>query len=1069
MPIFDGLTNNRIMSKSLFIILFIGLLGFAAQAQQSLLRYPAIDPSGENIAFSFQGDIWIMNLSNHIPIRLSIHPAYDSNPHWSPDGKMIAFSSKRYGSEDVFVMNADGSGLKRLTYHPSNDKVVSWNTKDRIVFETRRIDAQIERNQELFFVSPKGGEAQALFEALGSDAIESPDGKKVAFVRGSCRITRQAYQGSANRDIWLYDKEKKSYTQLTTDDYNQFQPQWKNNDELLFISSNGSHIYQLMSLSIKQDKAEIQAKPYTKFKDFGLRYYQYSAKSKLAILESGKQVFLLNTESKKLTPIDIQIDMEGRKNNMEHKTYKGAVNSFQVSPNGKYLASAIHGNIYITQAKDKDNFTKTLTNDSYNNSKPVWLNDSAILFISDRKGQKDIYLIQSADKEQSNLFKSLKLNTTNISKTPEDEQEIVLSNKRDQLAYLSGHIKLMVAHIDKNGNLSQKKEMLNTWDTPSDVCWSPDDKYLAYTLSDLDFNSEIYIQPVDKSLEPVNVSMHPRSDGQASWSPDGKKLVFTSIRNHGNYDIWYVWLQKKDWQKTMDEWKQEDDEDADKKDEDIEVIIDFDQIHQRLYQLTSLPGDENRPIFSKDGKSIYFNSNSNKKGKTDLYKISWDRKDIKEITKGGQAGRAMQLSADGKYIYLLKKGSKTARLKLSNDKIENIAINAQADINHQELNEQVFADAWEIINNGFYDPNFHGRDWEKLGKQYQPIILSASTDKDFQDIFNWMLGELNASHMGYRGPTDNTGTKDKTGLLGIDYQAQDNGLLITKVLVNSPADKEESQLLKGDIITQIDGTGLNKNTNLYQLLQNKVNQAVVLQINRNGSNKEVIIRPTSSLNNQKYEDWVHFNRKLVDEYSNNKLGYLHIKAMGWTSFEQFERDIMAAGYGKEGILIDVRFNGGGWTTDYLMAVLSVKQHAYTIPRGATDNLEKNHLQFREHYAFGERLPFASWTKPSIALCNQNSYSNAEIFSHAYQGNGLGTLVGTPTFGAVISTSGRGLMNGGYIRLPFRAWYAKATDKNMELNPAVPDVIVDILPDSRAKGKDEQLQEAVKILLQQIEK
>ncbi len=1013
-----------------------------------------------------------MNLANEIPQRLTIHAAYDSYPTWSPDGKMIAFSSNRYGSEDVFVMHNNGSGLKRLTFHPSSDKVNSWNLDNRIVFESRRIQAQVERDNELFYISPKGGSPEKLMDALGSYAVESPDGKQVAFVRGSCRITRQAYQGSANRDIWLFNKSDKTYSQLTSEDFNQFQPIWKKNNELLFISSNGANIYQLKSMKIADKMADISEKPLTNFKDFGLRYFCYSSVTNAVLMESGGQLFLLNSKGQK--EINISIDIESRTNNLEHKTYQGDVRAFSISPNGKYLATSIHGNIFITQAKTKDNFTKSLTNDIFNNRDPEWLNDSTILFISDKEGQKDIFLIKSTDANQSDLFKSLKHKITNITNSPENEHHISISNKGDKVAYIIGYGKLVTANVDTNGKISKQNVLLDSWAEPGGICWSPDDKYLAYSKTNLDFNSEIYIQASDNSGKPVNVSMHPRNDGSPSWSPDGSKLLFSSIRNYGNYDIWYVWLQKKDWEKTMDEWKLnedeagDDDKKKDKKDKEITVKIDFDNIYQRLYQLTSLPGNETQALFSKDGKTIYFNSNSNEKGKNDLYKINWDKKDIKELTKDGKAGNGMMLSPDGKYIYMVAKGGKPSRLEIANDKVENISIKAFADVNHQAQREQVFNEGWEVINNGFYDPNFHGRDWQELKRLYKPIILKTSTNKDFNDIFNWMLGELNASHMGLQGPRSKNKIKEKTALLGIDYKKQKDGLIISKILAESPADKEESNLMLGDLITHIDGVELVNEENIYQHLSNKANQAIILNIERNGTSKEIIIRPISSLSKQKYKDWVQFNSNLVDEYSNGKLGYLHIKAMGWTSFEKFERDLMAAAYEKEGILIDVRYNGGGWTTDYLMAVLNVKQHAYTIPRGATDNLEKNHKDYREHYAFGERLPFAAWTKPSIALCNQNSYSNAEIFSHAYKSNQLGTLVGTPTFGAVISTSGRSLVDGSFIRLPFRGWYVKSTDENMELIPAVPDVIIDIKPDSRAKGKDEQLEKAVQLLLKQLQ-
>lgn len=1054
--------------KVKFFTLILLLLSSFAFSQQSLVRYPAIDASGQNIAFSYQGDIWVMNLETKTPIRITLHEAYDSYPTWSPDGKMIAFSSSRFGSLDVFVVNKDGSNLKRLTFHPSNDKVNSWNLENRIIFETRHIDAQVERDNELYVISPIGGNAEKLMESFGSDAIESPDGKNVAFVRGSCRITRQAYQGAANRDIWLFNKYTKEYTQLTTEDYNQFQPKWKSNNELYYISSNGSKIYQLMNLNIASPNTKTP--PLTQFKDFGLRYIDYSANSGSCIMESGDQV-MIYSKNNQITAIPISITLEGRKNNKEHKVYQGDVRGFAVSPNGKYIATSIHGNIYLSQTKAKDNYTKSLTNDSHNNKSPKWLNDTTLVFISDKNGSKNIFMMRSADEEQSNLFKTLKYETLEITNTKENQKGVSISNNGERIAYVESYGKLVVADISEKGKLSNSIVLQDSWAAPSSITWSPDDKYLAYSLSNLDFNKEIFIQEAKDGAKAVNISMHPRTDASPSWSPDGSKLLFSSIRNYGNYDIWYVWLKKEDWEKSLDEWKMEDDgskEKSKKKDKkEIVVEIDFEDIHQRLYQLTSLPGNESQALFSKDGKTIYFTSNSNENGKTDLYKINWDKKGIKGLTKGGKAGYGMQLSRDGKYVYMVKRGGKPARLKTSGDKIENIAVKARADINKLEQNKQVFKEGWDAINDGFYDPNFHNNDWKKLGDSYKPLALKASTDEDFRDMFNWLLGEVNASHMGMSGPRTKSKTKEKTALLGIDFITDKKGIKITKILKDSPADKKNSKLKVNDIISHVDGVSLADGVNLYEQLANKVNEPCILQVLRNGAEKEIIIRPTGSLYNHKYNDWVNFNTELVDKYSNGKLGYLHIRAMGWASFEKFERDLMAAGYGKEGIVIDVRFNGGGWTTDYLMAVLTVKQHAYTIPRGATDNLEKDHLNYRSHYAFGERLPFAAWTKPSIALCNQNSYSNAEIFSHAYKANKLGTLVGIPTFGAVISTSSRGLSNGGAVRLPFRAWYAKETDLNMETDAAIPDVIIDIKPDSRSKGEDEQLKESVRILLEQI--
>ena len=256
--------------------------------------------------------------------------------------------------------------------------------------------------------------------------------------------------------------------------------------------------------------------------------------------------------------------------------------------------------------------------------------------------------------------------------------------------------------------------------------------------------------------------------------------------------------------------------------------------------------------------------------------------------------------------------------------------------------------------------------------------------------------------------------------------------------------------------------------NFYSKFVNTADDRVLLEVKgKDGKTREVIIRPVNNIRDLLYNEWVQDRKKLTEEYSNGRIGYIHIKAMGWDSFEEFERELAATGYGKDAIVVDVRYNGGGWTTDYLMMVLNYKQHAYTIPRGAADNLANEHSKFSNYYPLGERLPYSAWIKPSIALCNENSYSNAEIFSHAYQTLGIGKLVGQPTFGAVISTGGRSMVDGTFVRLPGRGWYVKKTNNDMEDEPATPDYVVKNAPDYRAEGTDAQLKKAVEELMKQL--
>jgi C-terminal processing protease CtpA/Prc len=357
----------------------------------------------------------------------------------------------------------------------------------------------------------------------------------------------------------------------------------------------------------------------------------------------------------------------------------------------------------------------------------------------------------------------------------------------------------------------------------------------------------------------------------------------------------------------------------------------------------------------------------------------------------------------------------------------------------------------------------------KLHDKYKERCVNASTGNDFRDMFNLLLGELNSSHMGLT-VTDRAETqREATGLLGAEISPVNGGVKINHIVPETPADKEKSKLNEGDVIVAVNGENVSETTNFHGLLNGLVNEKVLLTIKAaDGKTRELAIRLTASISSNLYEEWVENRKKLVEKYSNGRLGYIHIKGMDFPSFEVVEREFTAAGYGKEGLLIDVRYNGGGSTTDYLMTMLNYKQHAYTIPRGASNDLEKDKLKFKDYYPTGERLVYAAWTKPSIALCNEGSYSNAEIFSHAYKTLGVGKLVGVPTNGSVISTGGKALMDGSFVRLPFRGWFTKATDKNQELGPAVPDIIVENQPDWISKGTDDQLKTAVEVLLKDID-
>lgn len=1068
------------MKNKLLVTLCILATSIVFSQNNPLINTPALSPDGKLIAFNYQGDIWTVDIHGENLKRLTIHEAYDANPIWSADGKTIAFQSDRFGNDDVFTISVNGGIPKRITYHSANDKVTDFTADETIYFTTAREFVQLEREPEIQYVSANGGTPFRLLNAVGFNATLSPNKKFIAFTRGSCRIEREAYKGPANRDIWVYDIKNDKYNQITTFEGQDLAPQWANNNTLYFQSAlTGKYNVHKVSIDENGNKSG-DISQITFLKDMGIFSFNLSKNGTDLVMVSGDKVSTVNVNTKKVTPINITINSDYRFDPIERKTFTSNASEIEVSPNGKLSAIVIRGEIFILENNPDKSRAVNVSNSAYKDEDVTWLNDNTLLFVSDRNGKNNIYTVTSNDVNNKNIFTSLKHKITQITNSKKGITNIKLAPNKKQIAYNNGS-ELIVANISEEAKITNEITLVNGWDTPSGIAWSPDSKWITYSLSDLYFNEEIYIHKADNSKKPVNISMHPKSDSRAIWSDDGSKIVFSSNRNNSDHDIWFVWLQKKDWEKTKQDWDETAEEKKDKKEDKseektekkvVDVIIDFEDIHERQQQVTSYNGGEYLTAVSKDGKTFYYTTGNSGRGNpevtSDLFQINWDGKENKEITIGNSSPRNISLTTKEDFIYYLSKG-KANRIKVSGLKKESLPFSAKMNIDYTEEANQIFEEAWNTIQDRFYDPNHHGQNWTSLKNTYKPLALKASTREDFKYIFNIMLGQINASHMGmYRGEERKELQDETTGILGVEFEPTSNGKLkISKVVPNSAADREISKLVMGDIITSVNGEPVSVSENIYKHLVASNNEKIILGVSSNGKEKEVIIRPKSSGREDNYNAWVKECKRLTDIYSNGRLGYVHIQGMNWESFEHFERELTAAGLGKEGIVIDVRYNGGGWTTDYLMAVLSVKQHAYTIPRGASNDLSKDHKDLKNYYPYSERLPLAAWTKPSVAICNQASYSNAEIFSHAYKELGIGKLVGIPTFGAVISTGGQTLIDGSYVRVPFRGWYVKSSEKNMDFTPAMPDVVIDNYPDEKAKGKDSQLKTAVDELLKTL--
>ncbi|MCB0632147.1 MAG: PD40 domain-containing protein, partial [Lewinella sp.] len=807
----------------------------SAQSDTPLLRFPALSPDGSQLTFSYQGDIWTVARSGGPARRLTIHESYESHSRWSPDGQQIVFQSNRYGNDDVFLMGADGSRPQRLTFYSGGDSSPTWLGQDRLLFNSRRFFAAVERIGEIYSIPAGGGTPQRVLDALGDNPAASPDGRYIAFERGSCRVVREAYRGPANRDIWVYDTQSGNYTQISTDEGQDIYADWGPDNRLYFLSARNGR-YNLYRTQLDTPSPEAL----TSFEDEGIRYFDVSADGRHIVIERGTSIYYLPASGGSPTPINIQLTGDWHFDPEENKTFSDDADEFALSPNGKYIAFSLRGELFVYPENKDLKRANRITATATREQDVAWVNDSTLIFISDRNGNRDLFLARAAAKDTADVYRAFRFTLRELTQSAEEEGHFVLSPDRKKVAFVRGRGQLLVADINPASGLSNQRTLLDGWDTPGGLSWSPDSKWLAYSMDDLNFNSEIYIHPVDQSRDPVNVSLHPRRDFSPVWSEDGSKLAFLSDRNNGNSDVWFVWLKASDWEKTQRDWEEDEltiEDTSDKKTNEDQaapksIRIDFEDIHERLVQVSALPGNEHNLVLSPDGETFYYSTNGSgrqgQSGDQAFMSVKWDGTDSKTIYEDRSLS-SLAWDKKGKNLYFLERG-RINKLTPENKKTESLAFQARMKIDHVAERKEVFEDAWRALRDGFYDPNFHGQDWNALRTKYEPRALAASTAQDFRDMFNEMLGQLNASHMGLYGSNPEETQKEVSGLLGVETVPVENGVEIRMVIPDSPADRASSRLQVGEIITAVNDVPVRNGENYYALLNGTANERTLLNV-----------------------------------------------------------------------------------------------------------------------------------------------------------------------------------------------------------------------------------------------
>ncbi|MBX3375322.1 MAG: PD40 domain-containing protein [Phycisphaeraceae bacterium] len=619
------------------------------------------------------------------------------------------------------------------------------------------------------------------------------------------------------------------------------------------------------------------------------------------------------------------------------------------------------------------------------------------------------------------------------------------------------------------------------WDASLHWSWSPDARWIAFCENDLDFNADIFLVPADGASAPVNISRHPDNESSPRWSADGKMLVFLSDRINDEMDVWMVYLDRDI--DAMDErdrkaYHDEAARAAPKRtplptdpDARAKALADlpkpaFEPAHLddawlRLRRVTSYLGSEGNLAVTPGGDRIIFSGSDRMAG---LHSIKWDGSDLRSL---GAAGAVQHVAFSGDRVVLVSAGQ-AATVKPDGGDRRTIGISDTLRIDRAAQAAQKFREIARGLGENYYHNDLHGVDWPRLTGQYMELAVRARTTDEFNWVANQFIGELGGSHLGVRGgPSDVPGASgDRHARLGTIHRPVDGGFLVESVIPFSPAAMGPLALAAGDLITAVDFTPIRPGDTLEAMLKGRAGRETAIGIRRtvDGAVRDLttLLVPITFMRESqlRYEAWREENRRLVETWSEGRLGYIHIQAMSQPSLDLFERDLYAAGAGREGMILDVRNNGGGWTADRLLSSIMVRPHASTVPRGADPAA-------RGHYP-QDRLFIQRSLMPMNLVCNEKSYSNAEIISHAFRTLERGTLVGMPTHGSVISTGGWSLIDGTTVRRPFRGWYVEdGTGRDMELNGAVPHIIVPQTPEDEVGGTDRQLRTAVDDLLRRL--
>ena len=1080
-------------------LLFVGIALLAAGAIEAVnpmwVRDVKISPDGKQIAFSYKGDIFKVPFSGGEAVRLTSGAAYESKPVWSPDGRKIAFSSDRNGGKDVYIMDADGGAPLRLTYNSAAEVPYAFTVDGSSVLFSAVIQdpassvlAPMRSLSELYEVPADGGRAHRVLSVPAVNVAMLSDGSFLyEDVKGMEDKWRKHHTSSVTCDIWRYEPSTGKYTNLTKREGEDREPAASSKiGEYYFLSERDGGSFNIYSAALTPGAT---VRKLTDFKNHPVRFLSVGADDRMAFTYNGE----LYTMKAGGQPEKLHIELTDNVIDDIEDVSFSRISNGAVSPDGKQVAFTVRGEVFVA-ATDYSSI-KQITHTPAIETKLSWGADGRSLYYGSlRSGRSNIYKATIKRAEDPNFSNSTIVEETAL--FPEDGIERgypMVSPDGKKMAYVEDRRILKVMDL-VSGTIKEFDDKITNYRTGGfGVAWSPDSKWLTLEIMNPmhDPYGDIAIVNVETG-EFLNLTNTGYFDQEPRFTDDGNAVIFASerygMRNHASwgsqYDVMMVFLNKEAYDKfrlseedfallkeVEDQQKKaaskKDDEKGKKgdngkkkdakenKDEDKaeskNLKLDREGIQERIVRLTPNSSNISDYYITKDGETLYYLSEF--EDGYDLWKKDLRKGDVSLEKKLGSGGVGIQTDKDGN-IYLV--GATVKRFNPKSKEVKPISTSGKVKIDPAKEREAMLEYVRNEARERFYLAEMP-IDWDEYVENYRRFLPHINNGYDFADLLSELLGELNVSHSG--GRYYPAGAKEQTASLGLifDLNSRESGLIVEEVVEGGPFDRATSSLRNGDIIEAINGEDVSADSDWSVLLNNTSGKKVLVSIYSPQSGKrwdEVVIPISSSAeSNLLYKRWVKSREEAVDSLSGGRLGYVHIRSMGDDSFREIYSKILGKYFNREGIVIDTRWNGGGRLHEDIEVLFSGEKY----------------LTQEIHGRKTGEMPSRRWNKPSVMIICEANYSNAHGTPWVYKHKNLGKLVGMPVPGTMSSVNWITLQNEDFIfGVPVVAFRTEdgTVLENTQLEP---DIKVANAPEDVIRGIDAQLEEAVRSLLNDIDK